>query len=115
MDVPDLPDDVLVEQARTGDQAALSRLVTRHHQTAYRVALGIVGDPELAADAAQDAFLKAIRGLDGFRGDARFRTWLYTVTHNHITDYYRKHRVTVVADCNEGIETQITRAVVRDN
>ncbi|HSG47921.1 MAG TPA: RNA polymerase sigma factor, partial [Longimicrobiales bacterium] len=84
------PDEVLVEQARSGDEGALNRLVTRHHETAYRVALGILGDPEQAADAAQDGFLKAVRGLGGFRGDARFRTWLLTIVSNEARGLRRR-------------------------
>lgn len=84
------PDDVLVQRARSGDEAALNRLVTRHHQTAYRVALGILGDPEQAADAAQDGFLRAVRALDSFRGDARFRTWLLTIVSNEARGLMRR-------------------------
>lgn len=84
------PDEALVERARSGDEGALNRLVARHHETAYRVALGILGDPDLAADAAQDGFLKAVRGLDRFRGDARFRTWLLTIVSNEARTQLRK-------------------------
>ena len=86
----DVPDDALVERAREGDQDALNRLVSRHHETAFRVALGIVRDPEMAADAAQDGFMKAIRALDRFRGDARFRTWLITIVSNEARGQLRK-------------------------
>jgi len=57
-------------------------LVARHHASAYRMALGILRSEEEAADAAQDAFLKAFKGLDGFRGDASFKTWLLTIAAN---------------------------------
>ncbi len=60
----------------------MSQLVERHHAAAYRVALSMVSDPDLAQDVVQDAFLKAFRGLDGFRGDAAFRTWMLTIAAN---------------------------------
>lgn len=60
----------------------MSHLVERHHAAVYRVALSLLSDEDLAQDAAQDAFLKAFRGLDGFRGDAAFRTWLLTIAAN---------------------------------
>ena len=60
----------------------MSQLVERHHASVFRVALSLVSDPDLAQDVAQDAFLKAFRGLDGFRGDAAFRTWLLTIAAN---------------------------------
>jgi RNA polymerase sigma-70 factor (ECF subfamily) len=71
-----------VRRARTGDQGAMSQLVERHHASVFRVALSLVSDPDLAQDIAQDAFLKAFRGLDGFRGDAAFRTWMLTIAAN---------------------------------
>jgi len=57
-------------------------LVSRHHASVYRVALGILRDEDGAADVAQDAFLKAFQGLKGFRGDASFKTWLLTIAGN---------------------------------
>jgi RNA polymerase sigma-70 factor (ECF subfamily) len=71
-----------VARAREGDASALDRLVSRHHEVAFRVARGVLHDDELAADAVQDGFLKAFRGLDRFRGDARFRTWLLSIVVN---------------------------------
>ena len=68
----------------------MDELVRRHHAAAFRVALGILRDEDGAADAAQDAFLKAFRGLDGFRGDASFRTWLLTIAANEARGILRK-------------------------
>lgn len=82
-DEPDpVSDEVLVRRARDGEESALSALVKRHTDAVYRVALSIAGDPDVAQDVSQDAFLKAFRGLDGFRGDAAFRTWLLTIAAN---------------------------------
>lgn len=68
----------------------MSRLVDRHHGAAFRVALSLVSDPDLAQDVAQDAFLKAFRGLSGFRGDASFRTWMLTIAANTAKGALRK-------------------------
>lgn len=76
------PDADLVALARSGDAGALDRLVRRHSEVAYRVALGVVGDPDRAQDAVQEAWIKAVRGLEGFRGDSRFRTWLLSIVVN---------------------------------
>jgi RNA polymerase sigma-70 factor (ECF subfamily) len=82
-DQPDpVSDEALVGRARNGEEAALSALVKRHADAVYRVALAIAGDPDLAQDVSQDAFVKAFRGLDGFRGDASFKTWLLTIAAN---------------------------------
>ena len=88
---PPEPDDPeLVARARSGDERSLGSLVDRHHGSVYRTALAIVRDEELAADVAQDAFLKAFRGLDGFRGDAAFRTWLLTIAANEARTQLRR-------------------------
>lgn len=76
------PDELLVQLALRGDQRALGALVDRHQGAVYRTAVSIVSDPDLAQDVTQDTFLKAIRALDGFRGDASFRTWLLTIAAN---------------------------------
>jgi len=68
----------------------MNQLVSRHHGSAFRVALGILRDEDGASDVAQEAFLKAFRGLKGFRGDASFRTWLLTIAANEARGILRK-------------------------
>lgn len=85
-----ISDAELVRRSRRGDPSAFSALVERHHEAAYRVALSIVLDTDLAQDVAQEAFLKAFRGLEGFRGDAAFRTWLLTITSNEARGTLRR-------------------------
>ncbi len=68
----------------------MGALVGRHHAAVYRVALSMVSDSDLAQDVAQDAFIKAFRALEGFRGDAAFRTWLLTVAANTARGALRK-------------------------
>ena len=85
-----LSDEELVQRARDGHAGAMDELVTRHHASAFRVALGILRDEDGAADVAQDAFLKAFRGLENFRGDASFKTWLLTIAANEAKGVLRK-------------------------
>ena len=99
-----LEDGDLVARAKEGDERALDELVSRHHQVVYRVVLGILRDPDLAADAAQDAFLRAFRGLRGFRGQSAFRTWLLTIATNEARGTIRRRktrRETSLADAPE--------------
>ena len=85
-------DATLVDEARRGEPAAQNRLVSLHHEIAFRVARGIVQDDDLAADAVQDAFMKAFRSLDRFRGDARFRTWLLSIVVNEARGTLRSRK-----------------------
>ncbi|MGH2812022.1 MAG: RNA polymerase sigma factor [Actinomycetota bacterium] len=79
----------LVERCRQGDESAWSDLVDATHREVYTLCLRILGDPDDAAEATQDAYLKAWRGLKGFRGDASFTTWLYRVAANAAISKHR--------------------------
>jgi RNA polymerase sigma-70 factor, ECF subfamily len=75
------PDQRLVERTRRGDLRAFEQLVVRHHEIVLRVSARVVGDDD-AEDVAQDAFLRAFHRLDRLRGEAPFRAWLLSITHN---------------------------------
>jgi RNA polymerase sigma-70 factor (ECF subfamily) len=68
-----------IVRARAGDERAFARLVDRHRDRAYALALRIVRVPAEAEEVAQDAFVRVWRALPGFRGDAAFSTWLYRI------------------------------------
>jgi RNA polymerase sigma-70 factor (ECF subfamily) len=72
----------LVNRARQGDPAAFGELVDRHRTAVYRAALAALGSHADADDVAQETFVAAHRRLDGFRGDASFKTWLLTIAWN---------------------------------
>ena len=72
----------LVDRCKRGDEAAWSELVEATHREVFTVCLRILRDRDDAAEATQDAFLKAWRGLSRFRGDSMFTTWLYRVAVN---------------------------------
>jgi RNA polymerase sigma-70 factor (ECF subfamily) len=75
-------DEELVRLAQKGDRAAFSELVVRHQNEVFTLALRLVRDRELAADVAQEAFVRGWRALPKFRGEARFSTWIYRITVN---------------------------------
>lgn len=85
---PDRPDAAasdearLLADARTGDPEARERLVARYVADVYDAALRVLGDPELAADAAQDAWVNALGALGRFRGESSLRTWLIRIAIN---------------------------------
>jgi RNA polymerase sigma-70 factor (ECF subfamily) len=66
----------LLREGLAGDHAALERLLALHKRSLYALCLGILSHPEDAEDAVQETFLRALRALPGFRGEASFRTWL---------------------------------------
>jgi len=84
--------DDLVIQARRGDEVALRTLVERAYPTVRRWALVQLGDPADADDLTQDVLIQMIRKLDTFHGDARFESWLYSMTRNAATDRFRRER-----------------------
>lgn len=72
----------LIARARQGDTQAYGRLVLAHQDRIFGMVLRMVRDPLLAEELTQDVFLKAFRGLSGFREAARFTTWLYRIAVN---------------------------------
>lgn len=84
------PDADLVRAAAGGDQEAFRELMERYKGRAYAVALGILGDPDEAVDAVQDAFIKAYYNLKDFRGGSSFYTWFYRMLVNGSIDRWRK-------------------------
>src|SRR3990170_7953678 len=72
----------LVERCKNGDERAWAELVEATHRDVYSLCLRILRDPHDAAEATQDAYLKAWRALGSFRGEAMFTTWMYRVAAN---------------------------------
>ena len=71
------------------DEDRVAALFEQYHRFVVAWACRITGSYELARDLAQDVFIKAWGGLDRFRGDAQFTTWLYAITRNRCHDYLR--------------------------
>jgi RNA polymerase sigma-70 factor (ECF subfamily) len=82
----------LIARAREGDQEAFGALVRRHQRQVYLLALRMLRDSEEAIEATQEVFLAAWQGLRGFRGDARFATWMYRIAYNHCLKVTQSHR-----------------------
>jgi len=82
----------LVRRAVAGSEEAREALIRRYLDDVYAVTYRILGDTDLAADAAQEAFINALRGLDRFRGEASFRTWLLRIAANAAKSSGRKRQ-----------------------
>lgn len=82
----------LVQRAREGDSDAVTELYRRHERRVYNLALRTLGNPWDAADVSQEAFIKAFRSLDSFKGESRFTTWLHRIVVNAAYDHLRRQR-----------------------
>jgi RNA polymerase sigma-70 factor (ECF subfamily) len=92
-------DEALIERARRGDRAAFGDLVKQYQRRVYATAFHITGAHPDADDVAQDAFVRAWRGLAQFDGRADFFTWLYRIVVNVALNHLRaKKRLPVPTD-----------------
>ncbi len=82
--------DLLQRHAMGGDKAAFGELFRRHQQRLWAVAIRTLSDPEEAADALQDAMIKAYRAASRFRGDSAVTTWLHRIVVNACLDRVRR-------------------------
>lgn len=86
MDVP----NELIERCRSGDPEAFEELIRRTHREVYSLSLRLVGNPDDAAEVAQETYMKLLRVIRQFRGDSKFSTWLYKVTSSVAISSLRK-------------------------
>jgi RNA polymerase sigma-70 factor (ECF subfamily) len=84
----------LLQAGRAGDRAALERLLVPYERPLFALCRGILGHAEDAEDAVQETFLRALRALPAFRGEAAVRSWLYRIAVNVCLDRKRSHHAT---------------------
>ncbi len=89
----DTPDETLALAARSGDRAAFGILIGRHYDRVFRLAWRLSGARADAEDLAQDVCAALPAKLAGWRGEARFSTWLYRVVMNAAHDQRRRAAV----------------------
>lgn len=82
----------LVERHRHGDRAAFDEVYGEHETMVYNLALSLVGDPERAADVAQEIFLRVYRHLGKFRGRSSLKTWIFRVAVNQCRSRLARRR-----------------------
>ncbi len=85
-----MEEDRLLSLARQGEVAAFEALIEGYEERIYNLAFRMLGNAEDARDAAQETFLKAYSGLQRFRGDASFSTWIYRIARNVCLDVLRR-------------------------
>ncbi len=72
----------LVKKSQLGDKSAFEELVKRHQDLVFSLSFKLTGNRELANDVAQEAFIRAWKAIEKFRGDSTFGTWIYRITVN---------------------------------
>src|ERR1700730_8206825 len=104
----DTTDTDLVDQAKSGDRAALERLILRHQAWIYNIAVRMVFQPHDAEEVTQEVLVKVITKLGTFNGESSFRTWLYRIAANHVLNMKRRWaetRTTTFADYGAAIDS----------
>jgi RNA polymerase sigma-70 factor (ECF subfamily) len=99
-------DEELVAKSRSGDTESFNQLVRRWERPIFALAYRTLGREEDARDVTQETFLRAFRALPGFKGDAKFSSWLYRIALNLCRDWMRKERRTPVVAMPEGVELE---------
>ena len=89
-------DHALVDRLMAGDQSAFAVIVARHRRRIYSMTYQMLRNREDAEEVTQDAFIHALRGLEGFRGDAAFSAWISRIArnlaHNRYWYWFRRKR-----------------------
>ena len=85
-------DEELVARSVGGDAESFNQLVLRWERPIYALAYRTIGREEDARDVCQETFLRAFRALPGFRGQAKFSSWLYRIALNLCRDWVRRER-----------------------
>lgn len=85
-------DEELVARSISGDAESFNELILRWERPIYALAYRHIGREEDARDVCQETFLRAYRALAGFRGQAKFSSWLYRIALNLCRDWIRRER-----------------------
>jgi RNA polymerase sigma-70 factor (ECF subfamily) len=97
-------DEELVARTVAGDNDSFNQLILRWERPIYALAYRVIGRDEDARDVCQETFLRAFRALPGFKGQAKFSSWLYRITLNLCRDWIRRQRRTPVVSAPEGVD-----------
>src|SRR3989440_9151668 len=97
-------DEELVARSIGGDSDSFNELVLRWERPIYALAYRTIGREEDARDVCQETILRAFRALPGFKGQAKFSSWLYAIALNLCRDWIRRQRRAPVMQPPEGVD-----------
>jgi RNA polymerase sigma-70 factor (ECF subfamily) len=97
-------DEELVARSIGGDAQSFNELILRWERPIYALAYRTIGREEDARDVCQETFLRAFRALPGFRGQAKFSSWLYRIALNLCRDWIRRERRAQVVQAPENVD-----------
>ena len=97
-------DEELVARSIRGDADSFNELILRWERPIYALAYRTIGREEDARDVCQETFLRAFRALPGFRGQAKFSSWLYRIALNLCRDWMRRERRAPVVQAPEDVD-----------
>jgi RNA polymerase sigma-70 factor (ECF subfamily) len=103
-------DAALIERCRKGETAAFNEIVTKYRSKVYATIYNLTRNEQDAWDASQEAFLKAWRNLDRFRGDSSFFTWLFRIATNVAIDSMRRKQIESGVEFDETLGLQVEPA-----
>lgn len=90
---PGMTEEQWIGEAQAGSAAAFGQLVAVYQGKVYGFLLSYVGRGDVADELTQEAFLRAWRGLKGFRGESRFQTWLFQIGLNVLRSWGRREKI----------------------
>ena len=105
--------ETLAARAAAGDRAAFGALYTHYHDALYGFALRRLGRPEDAEDLVEQAFYKALRAIGDRDPNRPFNVWLFHLTRNLITDYYRTHKEWRAVEPEDRVEDSTEEQVLK--
>ena len=97
-------DEELVALSKGGDADSFNQLILRWERPIYALANRVIGREEDARDVCQETFLRAFRALPGFKGEAKFSSWVYRIALNLCRDWMRKQRRAPTLQMPEGVD-----------
>ena len=95
IDAESVGDDELIQRARVRDEAAVRVLTRRYNRRLFRIARSILRDDGEAEDVVQETYVRAFTGLDAFRGESAFGTWITRIAMNEALGRLRRRRPTI--------------------